>query len=194
MELTSNNKVEEFKDFKPTYHERKLDICGICQKKYNVGDRIPRILVNCGHTYCTSCLNNFYKNNKIKCPFCKKIVKHLDNVETLPLNLPIFSEIVKSDQKVNSFIDTKSNNSFISKCDHHSHKQKHFFCSYHNTNFCRECIKQFHKDDNCCIVDLFDIHKLFLINEENTMKNEQIVKIKKKEKELIKNKKENNEI
>ena len=114
MELTSNNKVEEFKDFKPTYHERKLDICGICQKKYNVGDRIPRILVNCGHTYCTSCLNNFYKNNKIKCPFCKKIVKHLDNVETLPLNLPIFSEIVKSDQKVNSFIDTKSNNSFIS--------------------------------------------------------------------------------
>ena len=185
MESISNKNTEEFKDFKPTYQERKLDICGICQKKYNVGDRIPRILVNCGHTYCTSCLNNFYKNNKIKCPFCKKIVKHLDNVETLPLNLPIFSEIVKSDHKVNSFIDTKSNNSFISKCDHHSHKQKHFFCSYHNTNFCRECIKQFHKDDNCCIVDLFDIHKLFLINEENTMKNEQIVKIKKKEKELL---------
>ena len=44
------------------------------------------------------------------------------------------------------------------------------------------------------VVDLFDIHKLFLINEENTMKNEQIVKIKKKEKELIKNKKQNNEI
>ena len=76
-----------------------------------------------------------------------------------------------------------SNNSFITKCEHHSHKQKHFFCSYHNTNFCRECIKQFHRDDNCCIVDLFDIHKLFLINEENTSKNEQIIKIKKKEKE-----------
>ena len=194
MESITIQKVEEFKDFKPSYHERKLDICGICQKKYNVGDRIPRILVNCGHTYCTSCLNNFYKNNKIKCPFCKKIVKHLDNVETLPLNLPIFSEIVKSDHKVNSFIDTKSNNSFISKCEHHSHKQKHFFCSYHNTNFCRECIKQFHKDDNCCIVDLFDIHKLFLINEENTAKNEQIVKIKKKEKEAIKSRKENNEL
>ena len=43
LDAASNNKVEEFKDFKPTYHERKLDICGICQKKYNVGDRIPRI-------------------------------------------------------------------------------------------------------------------------------------------------------
>ena len=115
MESIPIKKEEEFKDFKPSYHERKLDICGICQKKYNVGDRIPRILVNCGHTYCTSCLNNYYKSNKIKCPFCKKIVKHLDNVETLPLNLPIFSEIVKSDHKVNSFIDTKSSNSFISK-------------------------------------------------------------------------------
>ena len=178
-------KDEEFKDFKPTYKERKLDICGICKKTYNVGDRIPRILVNCGHTYCTSCLNQYYKNNKSKiiCPFCKKIVKHLDNVETLPLNLPIFSEIVKCNPTVNSYIDTKSNNSFITKCEHHTHKQKHFFCSHHETNFCRECIKQFHRDDNCCIVDLFDIHKLFLINEENTSKNEQIIKIKKKEKE-----------
>ena len=183
--MKSIQKSEEFQDFKPSYHERKLDICGVCKKKYNVGDRIPRILVNCGHTYCTSCLNNYYKNSKSKiiCPFCKKIVKHLDNVETLPLNLPIFSEIVKCDPEVNAYIDTKSNNSFITKCEHHPNKQKHFFCSYHNTNFCRECIKQFHRDDNCCIVDLFDIHKLFLINEENTSKNEQIIKIKKKEKE-----------
>ena len=146
-------KKEEFKEFNPTYHERKLDICGACRKKYNVGDRIPRILVNCGHTYCTSCLNDYYKNSKIKCPFCKKIVKQLDNVETLPLNLPIFSEIVKSDPQVNHYIDTKTNNSFITKCEHHTYKQKHFFCSYHNINFCRECIKQFHRDDNCCVVD-----------------------------------------
>ena len=32
MELISNKNKEEFKDFKPTYQERKLDICGICQK------------------------------------------------------------------------------------------------------------------------------------------------------------------
>ena len=115
-------------------------------------------------------------------------------METLPLNLPIFSEIVKCDHKVNSFIDTKSSNSFISKCEYHPHKQKHFFCSYHNTNFCRECIKQFHKDDNCCIVDLFDIHKLFIKNEGKNSKCGKIVQLKKKEKEMIKHKKNDNEL
>ena len=35
------------------YSGRKLDLCGICHQKYNVGDKIPRILVNCGHTFCT---------------------------------------------------------------------------------------------------------------------------------------------
>ena len=78
-------------EFHSSYHERKLDICGVCRKKYNVGDRIPRILVNCGHTYCTSCLSSYYRKSRLRCPFCKKLVKHLDSVETLPLNIPLFS-------------------------------------------------------------------------------------------------------
>ena len=48
MESTKEKKIEEeFKDFKPTYHERKLDICGICQKKYNVvnGETIKSLIV-----------------------------------------------------------------------------------------------------------------------------------------------------
>ena len=163
-------------EYHSTYHERKLDICGVCHKKYNVGDKIPRILVNCGHTYCTSCLTNYYRNNRIRCPFCKKLVKQLDNVETLPLNIPIFSEIVKNDSKISNYINPKSNDSFTQFCEYHNEKQKHFFCSYHNINFCRGCIRNKHKDDNCCVVDLFDIHKLFLLNEENNKKNELIVK------------------
>ena len=167
-------------EFHSSYHERKLDICGVCRKKYNVGDRIPRILVNCGHTYCTSCLSNYYRKNRIRCPFCKKLVKHLDSVETLPLNIPLFSEIVKNDPKISTYIEPNSNDSFTAICAHHNEKQKHFFCSFHNTNFCRECIKQFHRDDNCCVVDLFDIHKLYLLNEQNTAKNEQIVHMRNK--------------
>lgn len=161
-----------------SYTNRKLDTCGVCKKKYNVGDRIPRILVNCGHTFCTSCLSNYYRNSRIRCPFCKKLVKHLDNVEALPLNIPIFSEIVKNDSKVSTYIDPNSNDSFTAECEYHVDKKKHFFCSYHNQNFCRECIKAFHGDDNCCVVDLFDIHKLFLLNEQNISKNEKIVAIR----------------
>ena len=123
----------------------------------------------------------YYRSKKIKCPCCKKTVKGLENVETLPLNLPLFSEIVKNDSSVKKYLDTQnSKNSFISKCEKHPSKQKHFFCSYHNTNLCRTCIKDYHSDTNCCIVDLYDIHKLFIINEDNCKKNEQVLQMKRR--------------
>ena len=102
--MESEKKEQSPKKIKFDYSSRKLDICGVCHHKFNVGDKIPRILVNCGHTFCTSCLMKYYHNTHIRCPFCKKLVKHLDNVETLPLNLSIFGEIVKNDPSSVIFI------------------------------------------------------------------------------------------
>ena len=165
------------------YARRSLDICAVCKNKYNVGDRIPRILVNCGHTFCTSCLLKYHHGkDHIRCPSCKKLVKHLDNVETLPLNLSIFGEIVKNDPVIMMFIDPSSEASFASSCPNHPEKQRHYYCSFHENNFCRECMKAFHKGDKCCVVDLCDIQKLFQLNEQNLMKNELIVKTRNKAK------------
>ena len=111
------------------YSHRKLDICGVCHQKYNVGDKIPRILVNCGHTFCTSCLMKYYHNSHIRCPYCRKLVKNLDNVETLPLNLSIFGEIVKNDPVIMLLIDPSSDISFSSSCNQHPEKQKHYSCT-----------------------------------------------------------------
>ena len=162
------------------YSPRRLDVCGVCRLKYNVGDRIPRILVNCGHTYCTSCFSKYYRKNRIRCPCCRKIVKNLESVEQLPLNICIFSEIVNTDALLLVLLDPDSSISFMSDCCYHQEKQKHFYCSYHETNFCRECIKQFHKDDKCCVVDLFDINKLYQLNDQNQFKNSLIVKAREK--------------
>ena len=38
------------------YNSRSLDICQFCGCKYNVGERIPRILVHCGLNLFTSCI------------------------------------------------------------------------------------------------------------------------------------------
>lgn len=38
---------------KGDYESRKLNYCHFCGEKYNVGEKIPRILVHCGHTFCT---------------------------------------------------------------------------------------------------------------------------------------------
>jgi hypothetical protein len=157
------------------YTSRRLNLCGVCRLVYNVGDRIPRILVNCGHTYCTNCLSKYYRKCRIRCPCCKKLVKNLESVEQLPLNINMFSEVVDNDQKLLNMLDPDYQNSYVSTCNIHTEKQKHFYCSYHKVNFCRECIKLYHRDDKCCVVDIFDINKLYQLHENNKYKNSLIV-------------------
>jgi hypothetical protein len=158
------------------YASRRLNKCGVCKLIYNVGDRIPRILVNCGHTWCTSCLTKYFRKNRIRCPNCLKLVKNLDNVEQLPLNINIFHEVVQTDDNLIDMIDPEGRNSYADLCPYHPEKQRHFYCSHHQTNFCRECIKVYHRDDKCCVVDLFDINKLFHLHEQNIFKNLMIIK------------------
>ena len=80
------------------YKSRKLDYCHFCGNPYNVGARIPRILVHCGHTFCTECLSScLFHNFRVRCPICKKLVKNLETPERLPLNINILYEIVESD-------------------------------------------------------------------------------------------------
>ena len=123
------------------YASRGLDICGVCKMKYNLGDRIPRILVHCGHTFCTSCLIRYYHVDHIRCPYCKKLINNIESVskiESLPLNLNIFGELVKTDPLVMRLIDPENPNSLSSQCSFHPEKQKHFYCSYHEKNFCSD--------------------------------------------------------
>jgi len=40
-------------------------MCGLCQRQYsNVGDLVPRLLPECGHTYCTQCLNDLLSQSE----------------------------------------------------------------------------------------------------------------------------------
>ncbi len=87
---------EKFK-IKADYTERGLDLCHYCGLKFNVGERIPRIIVGCGHTFCTSCLSYFLRNNRIRCPMCRKLLKHCESVDKLPLNFNILYEVVTKD-------------------------------------------------------------------------------------------------
>jgi len=82
---------------KADYESRSLDLCHYCGLKFNVGERIPRIIVGCGHTFCTSCLTFFLRNNRIRCPMCRKLLKGVESVDKLPLNFNILYEIVTKD-------------------------------------------------------------------------------------------------
>ena len=156
---------------KLTYSARKLDICQICGNKFNVGERIPRILVNCGHTLCTKCLSSIHKHGKIRCTICGKLMKGLENAERLPLNLNILHEIVESDPLLAEIDFPDDTEDEENLCEKHQDRVRHFFCSKHRTIFCRECIKLDHTDEECFVVDLYEIQKMKQICTQNMINN-----------------------
>jgi hypothetical protein len=79
------------------YQSRHLDFCYFCGLNYNVGERIPRILIHCGHTFCTECLSHLHHSFRLRCPACRKLIKNLESVEKLPLNINILYEVVQRD-------------------------------------------------------------------------------------------------
>jgi len=66
-------------------------VCPICLCNYDQKERLPRIMLTCGHTFCTHCLKQlFHKNANIICPLDKTIF-NLQNqgVEALPINFAL---------------------------------------------------------------------------------------------------------
>lgn len=158
------------------YKSRRLDFCHFCGEKYNVGSRIPRILVHCGHTFCTECLStSLFRNFRVRCPICKKLVKNLETPERLPLNINILYEVVESDDLLSKidFDDIEGQNGISEDklCVPHGQRIMHFYCSNHKTVFCRECIQVEHTDEKCFVVDLYEIEKMRKLQSQNDSSN-----------------------
>ena len=66
--------------------------CPICYSNYNTAENMPRILGQCGHTFCTRCLAIILKKGETRCPLDKKPslfpnAKH--TVEMFPINFTV---------------------------------------------------------------------------------------------------------
>jgi hypothetical protein len=77
------------------------------------------------------------------------------------LNINILYEIVEKDpvlKKTTFDFDEEDEEVLQDKlCENHEERVKHFYCSNHHTVFCRECIKEFHSEEECFVVDLYEI-------------------------------------
>ena len=57
--------------------EEELLCCNICFEKFaEAGDKSPRILTSCGHTYCLKCIRDVCRGrNQLECPSCRVVTK-----------------------------------------------------------------------------------------------------------------------
>ena len=98
-------------------------------------------------------------------------MKNLEAVERLPLNINILHEIVEKDEILAKIHFEEEEDDETKFCDIHGDRIKHFFCSNHRTIFCRECIRVDHNDDECFVVDLYEIQKMKQIQIGNITNN-----------------------
>ena len=142
--------------------------CLLCEKNFDLSFHAPRILVQCGHTLCTSCLYLFFKDQKLKCPFCKKTIKRLRIIEVLPLNHSIYKklsnlpgmEIDPLNKKLKLPSDliaevNENDDTDFPLCDYHDERYKHFFCPKDLRLFCRACVEEGFQSCEHHIVDLY---------------------------------------
>ena len=47
--------------------------CELCYEEFNNEFRVPRVLKECGHTFCDMCTLKLLKNQRITCPLCRKV-------------------------------------------------------------------------------------------------------------------------
>lgn len=93
---------EEIKKFVGTLINQKS--CVLCKIDYDISNHIPRILVHCGHTFCQCCLLKFYKNSRVRCPLCLKLIKNIDTIDRLPINHTIYTKLIDELNEKNASI------------------------------------------------------------------------------------------
>jgi hypothetical protein len=134
--------------------------CPQCQVKYNNSNNLPRILYNCGHTFCEECLNILHKQQSCKnisCPLCQT-ENLVEDVNTLTKNLvlventlQISSSNVSFIEKEKEIIPNKKSQKLI--CPSHS-KDLEAFCETDKMMLCVSCILESdHKNHDLSSID-----------------------------------------
>ena len=167
--LLSANERKSAMDFSATVLD--MQSCGVCGNAYDLALRAPRILVHCGHTVCTSCLYLFFKDQRIRCPLCSKVIKRLRVVEVLPLNHQIFNVLsnrlqeheidpinlaLRLPDEINREL-TEKEEVDVPLCELHGDRYKHFACVQHSVLLCRVCVTE---STHPCPAHLLDLYLL----------------------------------
>ena len=149
--------------------------CPLCKNLYNNQERIPRILLQCGHTICEKCIKNFLDNPPLKCPEDQTEYKDIDSINQFPINkalMKILKKIneTKNNSSLKGFYTSREGRKVIDSFKMLSSSKKNIeeeFCKEHKNrkleiicleDRCKICT-------NCAIFGPHKNHKLLSIDE-----------------------------
>lgn len=69
------------------------DTCFVCKQPFDLSERMARILVQCGHTLCTTCLKPVTRYATSRCPLCLEILMNVSSADRMPPNPQPFSQL-----------------------------------------------------------------------------------------------------
>ena len=85
--------------FAQTLSSEEVLECSLCYERYDDNKRCPRLLSNCGHTFCTHCLEQLLKDGSITCPQDRKDVHVTAGLGGLPKNFALLDVLLASSHK-----------------------------------------------------------------------------------------------
>ncbi|XP_042232499.1 tripartite motif-containing protein 65-like isoform X1 [Homarus americanus] len=134
--------------------------CTVCFVRFNAGRRCPRILVSCGHSFCSVCINEIKKKNNLRCPYCSRQF-NMTAVEDLPVNHALLQLLEQKAPppsslgaaKVNDFSKVQSPKQHAGVCDEHG-QYKLFHCATCDMYICHVCTVVDHPRTSCSVVSI----------------------------------------
>ena len=89
--------------------------CTICDQKYEVPSRTP-LMLPCGHTYCSRCLQELLSSSQLFCPEDQEAV-NISSIADLPKNFSLIRLLSQSSSNPNICKDHKKRLEFICMVD-----------------------------------------------------------------------------
>ena len=120
-------------------------------------------MVQCGHTYCTTCLQHFIDDRVATCPIDGHKANNIENNESLPVNQQIFIVLQKDKKNKEKKIEKKgykvdkSSVITLKGCCKHDGDIMNLICVTHNVVLDEKCMmvhKEYH--GGCNIIDVYD--------------------------------------
>lgn len=75
-----------------------LGHCAICRQPFDLSEKMPRVAVQCGHTFCSCCLASCIHSRVLRCPQCLAKLNGISSVQKLPVNAAAFAQISKREK------------------------------------------------------------------------------------------------